>query len=327
MSYTRNTFVIYDESFFTGMTETLEQASVDFATAGGAVIMGTANKKGELEKASFFQTIAGLVEERDPTDTTDANWNDLTAGETVDVKVHRRSKVQKAVNAFKALGEDLNVMSFVFGQQHGKAVALDWLNTGLASAKAAMLSEAGMTFDATTLTNSNPNPENLVRMRAKMGDASDRLVALVCHSAVAHELLRDQVTSSVSTIAGPSIYQGAFGSLSLPVIVTDSPALIEIGPLETDPTKYYVLGLTESALRLIESEEREVFTRIDDSTANLMARVTVESAYNVGVKGFAYKGGNYPVTADLADAGNWTYAYTDVKSGPGVVGVFTIDEA
>src|SRR5690554_2045585 len=125
MAFTRNTFVIYQEEFNTGQTETLEQASVDFASAGGAVVMGVANKKGELEKASFFQSIAGLVEDRDPTDTSAASWADLTSSETVAVKVHRRSKVQKAVNAFKALGEDLGVMSFVFGQQHGKAVALD----------------------------------------------------------------------------------------------------------------------------------------------------------------------------------------------------------
>ena len=327
MAYTRDTFQVYQTEYFSGMSEILMQQAVDMQGAGGAFVMENRNMQGELEKASFFESIgSGLIQDRDPTDLSAASWSDLTMSETVGIKIHRSMKAEKAVSAFKAIGEDPSIMSFVLGQQQGKAVALDYLNNGLGAVRALLESiGSDVTYDATTVTGAEDlTPSGLVEMKAKLGDASGDIVAFCMHSRMAHDLLGDAVASSASTIAGPAIFQASFGTLSVPVIVTDSPSLVNLDPAGdgSAPAEYYVLGLTSGAVRLTESEEREVLTRMDDTRANITARVTTEIAYTVQPKGGEWTGGNYPTSANLADSANWTYVYNSVKSGPGVLGVF-----
>lgn len=329
MAISRDTFVIFPEQYFSGMTEVLMQQAVDMSGSGGVFVMENRNLQGEVEQASFFESIgSNLVEDRDPTDMTNATFNDLTMSETVGIKIHRRMKVEKAVNAFKAIagGGDMSIMSYVLGQQQGKAMALDYLNNGIGAAKASLQAiGADVTYDAVAdATDTTLTPSGLVELKAKLGDASGNIRAWVMHSRMAHDLLGDAVASSVSTVAGPGIFEASFGTLNVPVIITDSPNLVDLDPAGdgSQPAQYFVLGLTEGAVRLTESEEREVLTRMDDTRANITARVTTEAAYTVGTRGCSWQGGNYPQAADLADAANWSFAYSDVKSALGVLGVF-----
>lgn len=328
MAYTLNTFVINDEDYYSGYTEVLSQMSVDLNNTNGAMALENRNMKGELVKASFFEAIGSdaIIQDRDPTDLTSATWNDLTMAETVGVRTWKTMKEKKAISAFRALGEDVSTLSFVLGTQHAKAVALDYLNTGIAALVGAMSSETDMVFDATDTATPTFTPENLIRMRQKLGDASQNIVALVVHSQMDADFLTEQVTSVVSTIAGPSLYTGATGSFQLPIFKTDAPELVDLDPAGDGslPARYKVLGLTREALRMTEAQERDILTRTDDSAANLAVQMTTEWSYFINVKGFAWTGGNYPTKGDLATAGNWDYVYTQgAKTGPGVVGYFT----
>lgn len=326
MPFTSDTFQVYQTEYYTAYTEVLEQQALDMANTRGAIRMEARNLQGDLEKAAFYESIGtGIIQDRDPTDMTAAVWNDLTQGETIGIRVYRSLKEKKAVAAFRQIAQDPRVMSFVVGQQHAKAIALDYLNTGISALVGALNAIPDVQYDATTISGSETiTPENLVYMLDKLGDASGRVVAFVMHSKMAHDLLADQVTSSVSTIAGPSIYQGTFGSLSIPVLVTDSPALVDLDPTGDGltPAQYKVLGLTEGALVLTEAQERDLLTRQDDSAKNLAIQMTTEYSFSTAVKGMAWDGGNYPTSADLATDTNWTFSFSDKRSGPGVIGVF-----
>ena len=328
MAFTLNTFQIYDTDYFSGQTEVLMQQALDMQAMNGGIVMEARNMEGELEKASFFEAIGenAIISDRDPTDMTSASWNDLTMGETVGVRSWKTMKEKKAISAFRALGEDLDTMSFVLGQQHAKAIALDYLNTACAAAVGAMSSETGMVFDATTQTGDEAiTTENLVRMRQKLGDNAGALVGLVMHSQMAADLLADQVTSSVSTIAGPSVYTAQIGTLSLPVFVSDSAQLVDDDGV--NPAKYAVIGLTSGGIRLTEAQERDILTRTDDSAANLAVQMTSEWSFFTSIKGFSWTGNQHPTKADLATAANWSYSYADVKSGPGVLAYFNARDA
>ena len=331
MPYTLNTFIVDDESYYNGYTEVLSQQSMELNNMAGTMVLENRNMKGELEKTQFFEAIGAgaIISDRDPTDMTAASWNDLTMGETSSVRTWKSMKEKKAISAFRALGESVETMSFVLGTQHAKAVALDYLNTGIAALVGAMSSRADMTFDATETTNTTFTPENLIRMRQKLGDAGGNIVALVMSSQMASDYLADQVTSSVSTIAGPSIYLGQVGSFQLPIFVTDSDQLVDLDPAGdgTEPAKYAVLGLTRDALRLTEAQERDILTRTDDSAANLAVQMTTEWSYFIRVRGFSWTGGNYPSKGDLATPANWNYEYLDNKTGSGVVGFFNARDA
>ena len=318
-----------DLEYFDGYTEVLQQQSLDMAGTRGGFVMEARNLQGNLEKASFFDSIgSSIISDRDPTDMTSATWNDLSMSETVAVRTYKNAKEKKAVSAFRELGESPEVMSFVVGQQHAKGVALSYLNSGLAAATAAFTKVPDCTFDATTTSATTITPENLVRMMDKLGDGSNRVVAIVCHSKMAHDLLADQVTSSVSTIAGPALIDGTSATFGLPVLRTDSPALVDLDPAGdgTAPAQYKVLMLTENAIKITEDQNRDVLSRIDDSTANLAMQVTLEYSFQVAIKGMEYVGPNYPTDANLGDPANFNYVYSDKRSGTGVIGIFNARE-
>lgn len=318
--FNRDTFTVYDEQTFSGMSEVLEQAAIEMGNSNGTVTFDALNLKGERDQSSFFAAMAEPITDRDPNDMGSATWQDLTMSETVGIKVHRKSKVEKAVNAFKALGETSELASFVYGQQVGKGLALDMTNAALGSLVAAIGTESDAIYDATANTDTEDQvitPAQLVKVRAKFGDASGRIRAWVMHSALAHELLGDAADSIVSTVAGPAIFQGSFGTLGLPIIVTDSPYLY-------DGDDYFVLGLQTGAVRLTESEDREMLTRRDDSKENITLRISMELAYTVNVLGYSWDGDNHPGLAELADGDNWEKVFTDIKSTAGVLGKFKL---
>jgi hypothetical protein len=326
MSITSSNFVIYQNEYFQGYTEILEQAAIEFEATRGAINFSVRTLKGLLESASFFQSMGdGIVMDRDPDDVTAANWNSLSMSETKSVRVFKTLKQRKTLSAFRLLGEDPAIASFVIGQQDAKAVALSYLNSSLASLVGGIGSVgAPLVYDATALTTKTLTPEQLVRMLEKMGDASGRIVCLVMHSKTAFDLLADAVTSQVSTVAGPAIFSATFGSLGLPVLVTDSPALalVDPDPVDPDPTIYRVLALTEGAINVTEDSARDVLYRLDDSAKNLIMQMTTEFSYDVAVKGMEYTGASAPGDSALINPSNYTYKYSDIKSGPGILGLF-----
>lgn len=329
MAFTRETFVIYDEEYQTGVVEEIQRASVDLnQAAGGSMAMSTQNMRGEFMKETFFKDIEGIVRDRNPNDLSDSVADDITQGEEVSVKIHKSIHVEKALNAFNALGDDARSMSFVVGSIQGKRMAVDYLDTAIASVSAAIQSTADVVYDATAVVGKETiSPVNLNRAKKRMGDQSQRIVAWVMDSTMHHDLVEEHIESKITNVADVAVSSGTSFSLGLPVIITDSPFLLVEGE-EGAPDTHIVLGLTQAAVQAIESEDRLVHSEIKSGKKNLIGLIQSEYAFTTKVKGCAYTGAQHPTRSDLADSANWEYVVSDVKSGPGIVAkFFAIDDA
>ena len=323
MANTLSNFQIYDVEFFGGLTEVVEQASIEMGTgSAGTINMVSVNQKGEFEKESFFSNVAGLVSRRDNTSIADVADLDMAQGELVGVKLNTKiGPVAKSVDSFKKIGEDPALMSFALGQMYGADIVLDYLNTGLSAVTASMGTEAGMTLDivASGETDKKLTYQYLVRGLALMGDRASRVKAWVMPSAVYFSLMENAITEKITNVADVAIYQATIGSLNRPVLVTDSPALINADPAGdgTLPPQYAILGLTEDALEINQSEDSTIVSEIVTGKASLLMRLQGETAHNVKVRGFEYTGVANPNNAVLGTGSNWNYSFQDVKSGPG----------
>ena len=318
-------FTIYDEEFHTAVSEQVAQAAIELnGGTSGAFSMRSLTQMGDFEKNTFFQRVEGLVSRRDNTDVSAINDLEMNQGEIVAVKINTKiGPVAQTIDAFKKLGQDPRVMSFVLGSQFGEDVVLDYLNTGLTAAVAAMSSETDMVVDISGDTSLDVNTlshQALVKGLARMGDRAARVRAVVCHSKSFYDLLGDSIANKITNVADVAIYEGTTGSMGRPIIVTDSEALItynDVDPEQVDG--YKVLLLTEGAVQLTESEDRTIYSELVTGHENLIMRLQGELSHTIGVKGFSFDGTAGPTDAELADSANYTYQYTTVKNGPGVM--------
>lgn len=318
-------FTIYDEEFHTAVSEQVAQAAVELnGGAGGAFNMQSLIQMGDFDKRTFFQRVEGLVSRRDNTNVAAISDLEMNQGELVAVKINTKiGPVAQTIDAFKKLGQDPRVMSFVLGTQFGEDVVLDYLNTGLSAAVAAMSSETDMVVDiandSSLAANTLSHPA-LVKGMAAMGDRAARVRAIVCHSKSFYDLLGDAIANKITNVADVAIYEGTTGSMGRPIIVTDSEALITYdATVTTQINGYKVLLLTEGAVELTESEDRTIHSELVTGHENLIMRLQGELSHTIGVKGFQYNGPAGPTDAELSASASYTYQYTTVKNGPGVL--------
>src|SRR5262245_48280463 len=144
-------FKVYQEQFFGGMTETLQQAAdVMNEASKGAIAMNTEQMKGDYEQESFFKSLSTLVSRQDITSTSAATALKLTQDESVRVKLHRKiGPVEVTRKAFHQIGEDPELASFVLGQQTAQAAAENMLNAGLLAVRVALANQAAVLNDVT----------------------------------------------------------------------------------------------------------------------------------------------------------------------------------
>ena len=311
-------FQIYDEQLQTGVTEVLQQyaENVEGGT-NGAIRMITRYSIGDFNRAAFFEVVDDLVKERDPNSTAPLASTSLTQAEKVGVKVHRSIYQQNSLDAFRKIGSDLSLMSFVIGRQVGVSVALNYLNTGLTALSAAVesLGAAVVTDVADDTTPVKINTELLNQARAKLGDAAlSRLRCWVMSSKSYYDLVGSQITEKLTGVSDVVMYGSSPATLGLPVYVTDSPAL-----MDSVAGEYKVLGLTEGALVLEQSEDSATVSNIKTGLQNLVAEWQNEYAFNVNIKGFAYAGAANPSLAVLGNEASWDFVSNDIKSGAGVM--------
>ena len=317
-------FVVYHEEFFGGFSEALEQNSNIFNEASQGAIQLRPNRLiGHFEKESFFKNVANLIAPRN------VALNDVTAdlkleqGELVGVKLNRRiGPVTNTIDSFRKIGESAETMSFMLGQQIGKAAAVDMTNTSIACLVGAITGlGAGALHDGTAGT---PTHTGLVDILAKMGDGEGGIIAWVMHSKSYFDLVKQSIADKVFEVAGVTIYTGTVATLNRPVVVVDSASLVAAG----SPDQYNILGLTEGACIVDESERQEVISDTVTGYENLLLRIQGEYAYNLKVKGMAYdvtNGGSNPNAAAVALAANWDSvlaAANGIKGGPGARGLF-----
>ena len=311
-------FQIYQEEFFSGMNEVLQQYTNAFNVGSeGAIRLVTQGSKGDFEKMSFMRKLAnGSVSHRDTSSTAPVTPEKMEQGELTAPKINRRiGPNSNTMDAWKKIDEDPQMFSFFYGQQVAEDIAGDWLNTTILAGVTAMETETA-TMQYSALGESDPKlrTEYLVRGLRNLGDRAQRIVAWVVHSDSFYALVEGQILDKVTNVADAVIYGGVPGSLNRPIIVTDSPSLVT----GTYDDEFRVLGLTEDAFTATQSEEQDVFSEVELGRENLVMTIQGEYAFNTRVKGFDYTGGVNPDDGVLGAGANWNYEMADVKSGPGV---------
>lgn len=329
---TKTDFVIYNDEFHTGVTDKLEQAAIDMGeSTGNTIRLVTQSILGDFEKSTFFDLVEDLVQERDPTSLADVAPSNLNQSETINPKVNRRiGPHQDTIDKFKKINADPAVMSFVLGQQFSVGVMLDYLNTGLIAVSTAIQSEAGMVYDQVAdadATDKTLSPVSFNKGMSKLGDAGQRIRSWVMHSAPYYKLIENGITEKLTGMSDLLVYGGVPGALGKPVYVSDSPALVDADPAgdQTLPAQYVILGLTEGALTLTQSEDMSTSAGDVRGKQNIVVEWQAEYAFNIAVKNFSYIGsGSSPTKAQLGVAANWNYTKHDIKSGPGVAIIVNI---
>lgn len=311
-------FKIYDEQFFGGMTEVLMQnANVFNEASANAIQLVPQEIKGNFERESFFTQITGLVSRRDVTSVASATDTAMTQNEEVGVKINRKiGPVANTLDSWRKIAQDPEEMSFILGQQIGKAVTLDYVNTivkALVAALGNVTSTNAYDYSGTGTMTHNVLAAGL----AKMGDYANNIVAFVMHSKVYFDLLGQSITDKVINVADVSIREGTVATLGRPTLVTDAADLVVSGT----PNKYYTLALVANAAQVKESEEKEIMGFPISGLEQLVYRIQGEFAYNMNIKGQAWdstNGGVNPADATIATAANWLQVATDSRALAGV---------
>ena len=319
----KSDFVIYHDEFFSGLNEVVQQNSNVFnGASSNAMRLVPRMFKGDYDKQSFFKAIETIVSRRDTASVDDADIQKLEQGELQGVKLNRKiGPVYNTMDSFKKIQVDPREFSFVLGQQTGEEALRDYVNTGALSVSTAIQAMSpSMVVDKTGETDPNLSAQYLINAMAKMGDRAQRIRAWVMHSKPWFDLMEGQVSDKVTNISDVVIYGGSPGTLGRPVIVTDSPYLVNYQTVTTGPEgdNYIVLGLTEDAVVMNQSEEESIMSDILLGKENLIMQYQGEYAYNIRVKGFAFDSSLNPNAATLGTTSNWTYQMHDAKLGPGV---------
>lgn len=316
-------FKIYQDQFKGGVVETLTQVSNVFnGASNGAIRLSTVSSRGDYRYESFFANIANLVTRRDTTSVSTATDEAMSQEEFISVKLNRKiGPVANTYDSFRKIlaNNSAEEASFIFGQQAGKAMQVDMLNSALLAARAALDNQSDVSH--TISANGTLNTQGLIDGMKKMGDAAGRVVAWVMHSKPFFDLVTDQViTNKIDGVSNVVLASASPITLNRPVIVTDSASLVITGgsPVATD---YYTLGLVDGGAVVENTEEEQVETDIVTGLENLVIRIQGEFAYNVGVKGFKWATGSgaNPNATALGTGSNWTPVMDSYKDWAGFV--------
>lgn len=313
-------FKIFDDVLQTRNQERVAQVVNAFNQAsGGAILLAQEGKTGDYAYESFFKAVDG-VGRRDPNSTSALTDIRLSGEENITVKLHRTYTKNMLVSALMNMFPNASPeeISFYLGENYADEKLKDMLNRVLIAGVAALTGETTNKLDITNETTKTVNHASLVKSMAKLGDKGTEISALVMHSKPYYDLMGNAISDKIYDVGSNVIYSGSVATFGRPVIVTDSPALINEASTDT----YNTLLLTPGALKADVSTNEVIFGELVSGLANLLYRQQNEYTYNVGVKGFKWdtsNGGANPTDANLGTSGNWDKSATSHKDLAGVV--------
>ncbi len=321
-AFTRDTFVIYDKEFQSGQWEALDQNINAFnAASGNTIVLGSTALRGDYEKTAVFDAIdETTVSRRDPSSLSAADAKDLTQSELVSVNLYRKiGPIEKTLESWYQIAQTPEMLSFLVGQMVGGLKAKQALNTSVKAVRAALEGQTNLVYDITSESVDSVTLSAMVKALSKFGDAFEKIRAWVMHSTQYFDLVGQQVTDKMDSVAGVIVYGGSPATMGKPVIVTDSPSLIDVNASADDD--YWILGLVQNAVVIQESAQAGVLSDVVLGKENITGRIQGEFALNLGIKGMAWdtsNGGANPTDAKIATTTNWDKVVTSDKELPGV---------
>lgn len=314
-------FKLYEEQYFGGMFDRIQQVIQAFnGNSANTIRLSSRVLPAHFNRESIFKKVADMISRRDITSIDPVADKKLEQDEFVGVKVNRTAgPVASTLDAWKKIAKDPQEFSFLLGQMYGEAKIQDMINTAILVVESAISGQSDLNFDATGESTKTTTHAHIVSGISKMGDQAGRIRAFVMHSKPYYDLVKQAIGDKIFEVAGAVIYSGTVATFGKPTIVIDSPALHDANGSHTDT--YNILGLTEGAIDVVESEQETVAFDLVTGLKNLMYRYQAEYAYNLNVKGMRWdtqNGGINPSDATLGTSSNWIKVLSDIKSLSGV---------
>lgn len=190
----------------------------------------------------------------------------------------------------------------------------DQLNSGIASAVAAIENVALLTNDVSATAGINQS--NLNDTHALFGDSSMMLVGQIMTGTTYHNLVGQNLTNATNLYESTTVT--VVEILGKKVIVTDAPSLRVSGT----PNKQKVLSLVSGAVTVMDGSD--VVSNIETANGKERIETTMQADYTfgLGLKGFSWdtaNGGKSPTDAELATGTNWDQVVSSIKHTAGVI--------
>lgn len=213
------------------------------------------------------------------------------------------------------VGDNPDVALAVISQNMAEAILKDMLNTGIASAIAAM-ENLGATVVNDIGTGRDLTYSDVNNAHALFGDSSQNLVCDVMDGIMYHKLIGQNLANQAQLFQVGNVR--VVDILGKRVVVTDAPALRETPATETNDIK--ILSLAAGGI--VVHDAGDLITNIETSNGKQRITTTMQADYTfgLGLKGYAWNTAvKSPTDAELTTGSNWTKIATSVKHTAGVV--------
>lgn len=300
---------IVDEVVATVAVEAIHDELEKAQTAtGGAISLGKNIHKGDFKNTSMFANL-GEAGRRDPNTDEAKTAKRLSTQDDAAVKLYFNDLVFATNTELERYGTSMGAMNVAIGRQLGQGIARWAIKKGLMSLVAAIGSQASLVEGDHLGAASTTTLNNAV---FKLGDQSENVKVFVAPSVVTHTLLGNAISASTNDISYGAVYDNQIGTLGRGLWTVDATALTSGGNK--------ILGLTEGAITVDESEAIKMVSQLITGQTNLGYNFHTEGAYTIDVKGFKYvlsQGAN-PTDAVLTANASWDLI-TDIKNAAGVL--------
>jgi len=280
-----------------------ERLGTVHSRSGGVISVGRNIHRGDFVETLDFQDV-GNVSRRDPIVNTPIVSDELNTRIRNNIKLYFKNDMVMRYTDLERYGTTMQQMNIRVGESVGDSIAKFVLQRGITALYGAISSNANV------VTTGALDHAGLIEGMFKFGDQTDDIRTLIAPSPVVSALTSGVVTTGDRVSYG-AIYDGQTGTLGRNLWLIDSPALL-------NPTQS-VMGLTQGALTIDESEVVKFLDDLDLTLENAVVRFKVEGAYSLDVKGYSFNTavGVNPDEILLGSSANWiqTAQYTQHTAG------------
>jgi len=319
----------FDQQFYGGFMDRVQtKLNVFNAESLGTMNLSALFHRGFYSEEAFFNNTM-TIKDRDPASTATVTPDSIGSDSVKKVKVYKHITAAQSLQSFRTQGLSMDEIGFQMGTHAGDLILQEWRESAVSSLAGAfdiaslqpaqadevvldISADAGAgVFDVGTMISAMP----------LFGDATARLRAVVMHSHVYWPMVAAAAGNlATPTTADFAVQAGIPATLGLPIIVVDSPALIDAGAGPGGKDVYRTFILAEGAVGVQESEAPYTDTDKDLTKENAEMLFKTELAYSLGVKGISYTSGtDHPTNAELATAASWTKKYASKRDLPGIM--------
>lgn len=308
----------FDQYVLPALPEAIDQQIQKFNEASaGAIRLTRDGFDGDFMQQSFFNSLASAQRrvERYASPNATVNPTPLTNEVVTSVKIaggFGPIEFEPGQISWLRKPTALGVATAV--RQLTDLIVQDELNTAIMALVAAVGNNANTTHDGVNDINRQVALNNA---HAKFGDASHNIVANVMSGQTYHKLIDE------SLVNAQRLYQSGrvtvVDILGKRFVVTDAPALRDLGSPLQSPPEAYVLGLVAGAATV--HDEGDLITNFETSNGKerIVSTFQADYTFGLGLKGYAWNDDPSPSDAALATGSNWLKAVSSDKHTAGVL--------